>query len=95
MTRAPAEDAPPADIVARFDAFPTGAFEARIGRVRWVLSKTLFAEGASGKLVGHALDGSATISFNLYRTRRGALLRPCEMPVADVIARVRAFDVSS
>lgn len=95
MSRDPAEDAPPADVIARFESFPKGTFAARIGRTRWVLTKSLFAGGASGKLVGHALDGSAAISFNLYRTGSGLRLRPCEMPVAQVIAQVRAFEVSS
>ena len=95
MRRNPAEDAPPADVIARFERFPEGTFAARVGATRWVLTKNLYAGGASGKLVGHALDGSSAISFNLYRTGSGLRLRPCEMPVARVIALVRAFEVSS
>ena len=41
------------------------------------------------------LGGTDYISLNLYRTKAGALLRPCEMPEAKVIAFVRHLVVDA
>jgi hypothetical protein len=76
------------DFLAAFDALPFGNFTGTAHGRRYVAVKSGFADGASQKLVAEELGGSDYISLNLYRTRSGALLRPCEMPEAKVIAFV-------
>ena len=49
------------------------------------MSKSLFAGGRSIKLVANELGGTDYISLNLYLTRQGPQLFPCEMPIAKVI----------
>lgn len=71
-----------------FDGLPFGDFTGTADGRRYVVVKSGFAGGASQKLVAEELGGTDYISLNLYRTRSGALLRPCEMPESKVIAFV-------
>ena len=77
-----------AAFLAAFDALPCGTFAAEVAGRRWILTRTTFAGGRAEKLVGHAADGSDTVSANLYRLSRGPRLAPCEMPEAKVRAVV-------
>ena len=81
MTRA-------AEVAAALDALPLGTFRGGSQGRDWLVSRTLFAGGASEKLVARALDGSDYVSLNLYRLESGPRLRPCEMPAAKVAAFV-------
>ncbi|TDL75209.1 hypothetical protein E2L08_14945 [Palleronia sediminis] len=66
-----------------------GTFRARFAGSDWIVSKTTFAGGGSGKLVAEELGGRGYVSLNLYRLPDGrALLRPCEMSEAWVTAFV-------
>jgi hypothetical protein len=48
--------------------------------------------GKRTSLFARALAGSDVVSFNLYRLRSGEdSLRPCEMPVAKVVAFVLGY----
>lgn len=60
----------------------------------YVVTRTTVAGGRGDKLVAEALDGSDYISLNLYRLKRGALLKPCEMPEDKVIAFVLDLTVA-
>ena len=79
------------DFLAAFDALPFGEFTGTAHGRRYVAVKSGFAGGASQKLLAEELGGPDYISLNLYRTASGALLRPCEMPEAKVIAFVLAL----
>ncbi|WP_240661608.1 hypothetical protein [Nioella ostreopsis] len=70
------------------DALPFRTVTGTAHGRRYVVVKSGFSGGASQKLVAEELGGRDYISLNLYRTRNGALLRPCEMPEAKVIAFV-------
>ena len=74
-----------------FNALPLGTFTGTAHGRRYVVSRSDFAGGASGKLVASQLDGPDYISLNLYRLASGARLRPCEMPADKVIAFVLAL----
>lgn len=76
------------DFLAAFDALPFGEFTGVAHGRRYVAVKSGFAGRASQKLVAEELGGTDYISLNLYRTRNGALLRPCDMPEAKVIGFV-------
>lgn len=70
-------------------ALPLGTFRGRAHGRDWLVTRSLFAGGASEKLVGRALDGSDYISLNLYRLESGPRLKPCEMPAEKVALFVR------
>ena len=74
-------------------ALPLGNFRAMAHGKEWIATRSLFAGGASEKLVARALDGTDYISFNLYRLERGPLLKPCEMPAAKVMAFLADLDL--
>jgi len=74
--------------VAAFDALPDGTFRGKVAARRYFVTKTAQVGGASQKLVAEELGGTDYISLNLYRTAKGVLLRPCEMPEAKVVAFV-------
>jgi hypothetical protein len=67
-------------------ALPLGSFRGQALGKDWIVTRSLFAGGASEKLVARALDGSDYVSLNLYRLESGPRLRPCEMP-AEKVAR--------
>lgn len=77
--------------LAAFDALPIGTFRAKTPNGRYVVSKTAQIGGRSWKLVAEELGSGDYVSLNLYRTAKGALLRPCEMPEAKVIDFVLAL----
>ncbi len=67
-------------------AIPFGASEGLYAGRRYGITKTSFAEGRSQKLYAQELGGTHFISFNLYfADSPRALLRPCEMPVRQVV----------
>ena len=76
-------------------SLPLGAFRGQAQGRDWLCVRSLFAGGASEKLVARALDGSDYISLNLYRLDSGPRLKPCEMPaqkVADFVAALTVND---
>ncbi|WP_308915769.1 hypothetical protein [Jannaschia sp. LMIT008] len=74
------------DVADRLDALPLGTFRARALGHDWIATRSLFAGGASEKLVARRLDGGDYVSLNLYRLATGPRLKPCEMP-AEKVAR--------
>lgn len=84
-----------AEIVAEaLLALPLGAFRGRSQGRDWLVVRSMFAGGASEKLVARSLDGTDYISLNLYRLTAGPRLKPCEMPAAKVAAFVADLKVS-
>ena len=76
------------DLVARV---PEGWTSVRYGGRRWSLTRTDRAGGRSVSLLAEQLGGPDVVSANVYRTAGGALLRPCEMPDAKVLAFLRGW----
>lgn len=74
-----------------FFAIPKGSSTGHAHGRRYIVSRTEFSGGKSQKLAARALDGSDYISLNLYLTKRGSLLRPCEMPAEKVTEFVLDF----
>jgi hypothetical protein len=76
-----------------FLALPLGTFAGTSGLRRYVVTRQVFAQGRSHKLVAHELGGNDYISLNLYQTRNsGGLLRPCEMSACKVTEFVTALE---
>ncbi len=75
--------------VRAFDTLPEGGYGGTYEGKRYRITKTVMATGRSQKLEAEELGGNDYISFNLYRLTGGiALLKPCEMPEAKVVAFV-------
>ena len=65
-----------------------GRFRGEANGRYYLVTKSTMAGGASQKLLAEELGGGDYISLNLYRTAKGAQLRPCEMPEEKVMAFV-------
>lgn len=72
-------------------ALPHSTFTGRYAGHRYVASKSTFARGRAIKLVGEELGGADGISLNWYDLASGAVLKPCEMPEAKVVAFVSGW----
>lgn len=66
-----------------FDALPKGTFYGRAFGNRYRVVRRV--SGARQSMVAEELGGRDFISFNLYRLRSGARVKPCEMPSDKVI----------
>ena len=75
------------------DRLPVGTFRARALGGDWIATRSLFAHGASEKLVARRLDAPGYVSLNLYRLENGPRLRPCEMSPAWVAEVVLGMEV--
>ncbi|PHI19270.1 peptide methionine sulfoxide reductase [Lewinellaceae bacterium SD302] len=76
---------PKPQYLLRLDELTDGYSVVLYGNKKWGATKTTFTGGRSTKFYAEALDGSDFISLNLYRTRNGPKLKPCEMPAEKVI----------
>ena len=82
-----------AEFLDRFDALPVGGYGGTAFGKRWRVTKTIMAGGRSQKLEAEELGGTGYVSMNLYRLADGtAILKPCEMPEAEVRAFLFALD---
>ena len=79
---------------AKLAALPQGSFRGVAHGRAYVVTRSLVADGRGEKLVAEALDGSDYISLNLYHLAAGATVKPCEMPLAKVVAFVMDLQVT-
>lgn len=82
----------PDAFLSAFFSIPTGTSTGHSNGKRYIVSRTDLTNGKSHKLVAHQFGGGDYISLNLYLTQAGAVLRPCEMSAAKVIAFVTGFE---
>ena len=80
-------------VAERLLALPLGSFRGRALGRDWLVVRSLFAGGASEKLVARSLDGADYVSLNLYRLASGPRLKPCEMPAEKVARFVAELEV--
>lgn len=79
----------PAFFVEKLAALPEGSFTAQAHGQKYIVTKTVFSQGRSIKLVAEELRGGDYVSLNLYHLAKGAQVYPCEMPLAKVLAFVK------
>ncbi|WP_298839383.1 hypothetical protein [uncultured Roseobacter sp.] len=72
-------------------ALPEGTFTGVAADRRYVVTKSLFSNGRSVKLVAEELGGNDYISLNFYRLTSGDQLYPCEMSIEKVTDFVGAL----
>ncbi len=63
------------------EGYSTGVYKG----ARYGITRAAFTMGRSQKVYAKELGGNSHISLNHYRTGRGSLLKPCEMPEAVVV----------
>lgn len=83
--------ADPARFLAALDRLPAGYGQGLYEGERWGATVTGQPGDGVRKLYAERLAGGDHVSFNLYTTRSGARLKPCEMPEDKVIAFVLGF----
>lgn len=72
--------------LAALDRLPIGYSTGSYRGARWGVTISASVDGRRRWLWGEALNGTGTVSFNLYMLASGPALRPCEMPAEEVIA---------
>ena len=73
---------------AALAALPSGTFFGTAQGRRYVVTKTVLADGRNTKLVAEELGGADYISLNHFALTSGARLKPCEMSADKVTAFV-------
>jgi len=79
------------DLAALVDRVPEGWTRVTYGGRGYALSRTSRAGGRSISVLAEELGGTGVVSANVYRTAAGDLLRPCEMPAAEVLAFLQGW----
>ncbi len=79
------------DLAALVGRVPPGWSEVAYAGSTWGLTRTDRAGGGTTTLYAERLGGTAFVSANVWHTAAGAVLRPCEMPAADVLAFLRGW----
>lgn len=82
---------PPPDVLARLRALPLGQSRAQLGTATWLLTKSTSTRDRAVKLVAEELGGPGYLSLNLYELSAGPRLFPCERPMAEALALLRAL----
>lgn len=79
------------DFADALAALPIGTFRGTAAGRRYVVTKSMFSQGRSIKLVAEELGGADYISLNWYDLAAGGRLKPCEMPAAKVTEFVQGL----
>ena len=79
----------PDDLRALVDRVPEGRSLVDFDGGPWGLTRVSRVDGRVDTLYAEELGGRGVVSANVYRTPSGDLLKPCEMPAADVVAFLR------
>jgi peptide-methionine (S)-S-oxide reductase len=85
---------PGATLTSLAGRFPEGWSEATYEGRRYGVTRTVHAGGRSMSVYAEELGGTDVVSANLYLTRAGEELRPCEMPAGKVLDFLRTALVS-
>lgn len=79
------------ELAALLDRVPAGWTPVVWRGRRYGMRRTDAAGGGAVAVVAEELGGDDLVSTNVYRTRAGDLLRPCEMPAERVLAFLRGW----
>jgi peptide-methionine (S)-S-oxide reductase len=85
------ETVAPEELQDLVDRVPVGWTEVGYAGRTWGLTRADHAHGGTTTLYAEELGGASAVSANVWRTRGGAVLRPCEMPARDVLAFLRGW----
>jgi len=74
------------DLSALFARVPQGWSQVEYDGRSWGVTRTVHGDGRSESIFAEELGGTDVVSANLYRLDGDAVLKPCEMPEAKVLA---------
>ena len=81
------------DLIQQIKTLPVGYSEVNYEGKRYGVSRTNFNEGKSIKVYAKELGGTHFISFNYYLTTKENLLKPCEIPVQEVVHFLENYEL--
>ncbi|MDQ4138108.1 MAG: peptide methionine sulfoxide reductase [Actinomycetota bacterium] len=84
-----AEEVDPDELSELVARVPAGWTRHIIAGSPWGVTRAERAGGRTTTLTAQRLGGTGYLSANIWHTSAGALLRPCEMPAAAVLAFLR------
>jgi peptide-methionine (S)-S-oxide reductase len=79
-------------IKASVEQLEEGYSEVSFNQQKYAVTKKVFNDGKSVKVYAKNLKDGDFISFNLYRTKAGLQLKPCEMPEHKVIDFLKQYE---
>ena len=80
------------DLAALLDRLPDGWSRVTFDGRAYGVTTTRAVDGHAISVYAEELGGTDVVSANVYRTAEEDLLKPCEMPVARVIAFLRGLE---
>jgi len=81
------------EILRQIQSFPEGYTTVHFQGKTYGLTKETFNSGKSFKVYASELQGIDFISLNLYVTKKGILLKPCEMTAEKVISFLQQMEL--
>ena len=85
------ESVKPEELHALVERVPVGWTEVAYAGRTWGLTRSDHAGGGTTTLYAEELGGPDAVSANVWRTRGGDVLRPCEMPAQVVLDFLRGW----
>ena len=84
-----ADDVDADELAELLSKVPDGWARRVVAGVPWGVSRVEHVGGRTTTLTAEQLGGTGFLSANIWHTTAGALLRPCEVPAADVMQFLR------
>lgn len=79
------------DLAALVDRIPVGWTSVEFGGRRWGLGRADHAGGRTSTIEAEELGGAGRVGANVIRLTGGSVLKPCEMPAAEVLEFLRGW----
>jgi hypothetical protein len=83
------DDVDPEELAELLSRVPRGWARRMVAGLPWGVSRVEHAGGRTTTLTAERLGGTGFLSANIWHTSAGPLLRPCEVPTADVLQFLR------
>ena len=80
------------NILSFIHKLPLGYSEVWYQKKKFGVTRTDFNAGKSIKVFAEEIGGTHFVSFNYYRTLKGELLKPCEMPEQRVLHFLKHYE---
>ncbi len=84
-----ADEVDPDELTELLSRVSDGWTRRVVGGVSWGVSRVDHVGGRTTTLTAEQLGGTRFLSANIWHTNGGPLLRPCEVPAADVLQFLR------
>jgi hypothetical protein len=86
-----ADEVDPDELSELISRVPDGWTRQLVDHVPWGVSRAEHVGGRTTTLTATQLGGPGYLSANIWHTAAGPLMRPCEVPVAEVLGFLRSL----